>query len=174
MKHVSKTKPGSSSILTTLDFHCTMAISASFVNFYERKSEVSSKTLYHTSTAYALVNQKLSGPESVSDSSIAAVISLAIYQQVHHQHATGMMHLNGLYRMIQLRGGIARLLRENRALAVKALRCVYLSVPNSSFILRRKAHSLQARCRDGVAEWLLAVLQPFSVRERHTGLLSQY
>lgn len=103
-------------------FHSTLAISASYVDFFERKPGISSKTLYHISKAYALVNLKLSGPESVSDSAIAAVITLAIYQQIHIQHATGLIHLSGLYRMIQLRGGISRLMKENRSLALKALR----------------------------------------------------
>ncbi|MCJ1269498.1 hypothetical protein MMC22_009390 [Lobaria immixta] len=103
-------------------FHCTLAISASYVDFLERKPGISSKTLYHISQAYALVNLKLSGPESISDSAIAAVVTLAIYQQIHDLHSTGLIHLNGLYRMIQLRGGIARLMKENRALALKPLR----------------------------------------------------
>ncbi|KAF2229725.1 hypothetical protein EV356DRAFT_455228 [Viridothelium virens] len=103
-------------------FHSTLAISASYVDFFERKSSISPKTLHHISKAYELVNLRLSGPQSVSDSAIAAVVTLAIYQQVHHQHSTGLIHLNGLYRMIQLRGGIARLMKENRALALKPLR----------------------------------------------------
>ncbi|KAK7729761.1 hypothetical protein SLS63_006142 [Diaporthe eres] len=71
--------------------------------------------------SYELVNVKLSGPNSVSDSAIAAVVALVMYQQVHHQHSAGLVHLHGLFQMVQLRGGIFRLLRENRALALKAL-----------------------------------------------------
>ncbi|KAA8646568.1 uncharacterized protein ATNIH1004_008001 [Aspergillus tanneri] len=108
------------------DFHSTLATSASYVDFFRRKPAVSSKTLHHISQAYALVNIKLSGPFSVSDSAIAAVVSPAIYQQVHHQPATGLKHLHGLYRMIQLRGGIARLMQENRGLALKPLRSLQL------------------------------------------------
>lgn len=112
--------------LTTrnVDFHSTLAISASYIDFFQRKPAISSKTLHHISQAYALVNIKLSGPLSVSDSAIAAVVSLAIYQQVHHQPATGLVHLHGLYRMIQLRGGITSLMQENRVLALKPLRYV--------------------------------------------------
>ena len=84
------------------------------------------------------VNLKLSGPESVSDSAIAAVVTLAIYQQIHHLHSVGLIHLNGLYRMIELRGGIARLMKENRALALKPLRYVHLFVSPRYF----KAESL--------------------------------
>lgn len=126
MKHVGNviTTRGLATLIasTTPDFHCTLAISASYVNFFERKPGISSKTLHHISQAYGLVNLKLSGPESVSDTAIAAVITLAIYQQVHRLHSTGMIHLRGLYRMIHVRGGIARLMRENRALALKSLR----------------------------------------------------
>ncbi|PWY83801.1 hypothetical protein BO94DRAFT_586850 [Aspergillus sclerotioniger CBS 115572] len=114
-------------------FHSTLAISASYVDFFQRKPAISSKTLHHISQAYALVNLKLSGPFSVSDRAIAAVVSLAIYQQVHHQPATGLVHLHGLYRMIQLRGGIARLMQENRALALKPLRLdVELAMQNGT------------------------------------------
>lgn len=102
----------------------TLAISASYVDFCQRKPSVSPKTLHHIAKAYELVNVKLSGPNSVSDSAIAAVVALTMYQQVHNQHSAGLVHLHGLFQMIRLRGGIFRLLRENRALALKALRCV--------------------------------------------------
>jgi hypothetical protein len=69
-----------------------------------------------------MVNQKLQSLESVSDTTIATVITLAIYQRVHHQHKTGLVHFHGLLRMIELRGGIEILEQENRALAQKALR----------------------------------------------------
>lgn len=101
-----------------------MAVSASYVDFFQRNPRISSKTLHHIAQAYALVNLKLSGPESVSDSAIAAVVTLAIYQQIHNLHSIGLIHLNGLYRMIQLRGGIATLMKENRALALKPMRYV--------------------------------------------------
>ncbi len=47
--------------------------------------------LQDISKAYALVNLKLSDLQSVSYSAIAAVISLAIYQQIHLQHDTGLI-----------------------------------------------------------------------------------
>lgn len=92
---------------------------------------MSSKALYHISQAYSLVNMKLSGPDCVSDNAIAAVVSLAIYQQIHHLYSTGLIHLDGLRRMIELRGGMAKLIKQNRALAVKPLRYVNLPAPVS-------------------------------------------
>ncbi|KAF6845532.1 short-chain dehydrogenase, partial [Colletotrichum musicola] len=102
-------------------FHSTLAVSASYIDFFERKPTTSSKTLHHICQAYSLVNLKLSGPHAISDSAIAAVVTLAIYQQVHQQHSIGLVHLRGLHRMIELRGGIARLMKGNRLLALKPL-----------------------------------------------------
>ncbi|KAH0424039.1 hypothetical protein CcaCcLH18_11773 [Colletotrichum camelliae] len=114
-------------------FHSTLAVSASYVDFFERKSTTSSKTLHHICQAYSLVNLKLSGPHAISDSAIAAVVTLAIYQQIHQQHSTGLVHLKGLHRMIELRGGIARLMKENRPLALKPLRLdIELTMQNGS------------------------------------------
>ena len=133
------------------DFHCTLAVSASYVDFFQRKPGISTKTLHHISQAYSLVNLKLSGPESVSDSAIAAVVTLTVYQQIHHLHAVGLIHLNGLYRMIQLRGGIARLMRENRALALKPLRYVHVLafaglLASLLHFRSEKSYNYQARC----------------------------
>jgi hypothetical protein len=47
---------------------------------------------------------------------------LAFYQRMHHQHAVGLVHFQGLRRMIDLRGGLARLVRENRAVGQKPWR----------------------------------------------------
>ncbi|KAF3804047.1 hypothetical protein GCG54_00007840 [Colletotrichum gloeosporioides] len=114
-------------------FHSTLAVSASYVDFFERRPTTSSKTLHHICQAYSLVNLKLSGPHAISDSAIAAVVTLAIYQQIHQQHSTGLVHLKGLHRMIELRGGIARLMKENRPLALKPLRLdIELAMQNGS------------------------------------------
>jgi hypothetical protein len=106
----------------SLDFHSVLAITASFADVFGGRREVSREALGHLSEAYKMVNQKLQGPESVSDTTIATVITLAIYQRVHHQQQTGLIHFYGLLRMIELRGGIETVQKQNRALAQKALR----------------------------------------------------
>lgn len=93
------------------------------------------EALYHVSQAYSLVNQKLSGSEPIADDAIAGVVSLIIYQQIHNQYAVGLTHLNGLYRMIELRGGIGKLIQENLGLALKPLRYAWgmlLPSPNTN------------------------------------------
>jgi hypothetical protein len=47
---------------------------------------------------------------------------LAVYQRMHHQHAVGLVHFEGLRRMINLRGGLAKMMHENRAVGQKPWR----------------------------------------------------
>lgn len=69
-----------------------------------------------------MTNERLSSSEACSDKAIAVVTMLAIYQRIHHQQAIGLVHFNGLRRMVDLRGGLAKLSSENRALAQKPWR----------------------------------------------------
>ncbi|KAI0128356.1 hypothetical protein BJ170DRAFT_324629 [Xylariales sp. AK1849] len=103
-------------------FHAMLAISASYVDFFERKPRTSLKALCHISQAYSLANLKLSSFDPISDNALAAVVTLVIYQQIHDQYTTGLIHLKGLCKMIQVGGGVGRLMQENRTLALKALR----------------------------------------------------
>jgi hypothetical protein len=50
------------------------------------------------------------------------VTILAIYHLMHHQLGIGFIHFHGLRRMVELRGGLGRLMRENRCLAQKPWR----------------------------------------------------
>jgi hypothetical protein len=69
-----------------------------------------------------MINERLSGSEACSDQAIAVVTMLAIYQRMHHQQAIGLVHFHGLKRMIELRGGLAKLSTKNRTLAQKPWR----------------------------------------------------
>ncbi|KAF2833345.1 hypothetical protein CC86DRAFT_451075 [Ophiobolus disseminans] len=104
-------------------FNTLLAISSSFNGgFGVGPRCVSPAALKHISIAYRLVSQYLSSAEACSDKAIAAVTILAIYQRMHHQHEVGLVHFAGLRRMIQLRGGLARLSEENRSVAQKPWR----------------------------------------------------
>lgn len=111
------------------DLHTILAIAASFSNVFLGKSKLSPEALEHLIQAYDLINRRLSGPEAVSDGTIAVVTTLAIFQRIHQQNYTGVIHFDGLYQMVQLRGGLTSLSRENRALALKPWRYV-------SFVVR--------------------------------------
>ena len=83
---------------------------------------MSTEGLRHMSQAYKLINERLSSNKACSDQAIAVVTVLAIYQRMHDHNPNGLVHFNGLCRMIQLRGGLAKLAKENRTLAQKPWR----------------------------------------------------
>jgi hypothetical protein len=114
--------------LTLKDLHCVLAISTSFSDHFGGTIETCSAALSHISEAYRLINERLSSDEQVSDISIAVVTVLAIYQRMHHQQYTGLVHFQGLRQMIQLRGGLARLAKEHPTLAQKPWRYVLLNL----------------------------------------------
>lgn len=105
-----------------LDMHCSLAMIASYTDYFVGHARVSPPALCHLTKAYALVNKKLSGTEATSMTTIATVTSLAIYHRIHHLQSVSMIHFKGLQRLILLRGGMAKLGRESPALAQKAWR----------------------------------------------------
>jgi hypothetical protein len=106
-------------------------MSASFVDFYRGRPEPSPKTLDHLSKAYSLVNKRLSSEDALSDKVMAAVITLTLLEWIHHQHHRARMHFEGLKRMVDLRGGLSRLM-TNRALVHKIWRCETFCTPSLS------------------------------------------
>ncbi|KAF2029430.1 hypothetical protein EK21DRAFT_67800 [Setomelanomma holmii] len=103
-------------------FYTILAISSSFPTHFGGPRTISKEALTHISRAYRLTNERLSSPEACSDKAIAIVTMLAVFQRVHHQHAIGLVHFEGLKRMIKLRGGLEKLMQEHRVLAQKPWR----------------------------------------------------
>ncbi|KAF2451520.1 hypothetical protein P171DRAFT_7734 [Karstenula rhodostoma CBS 690.94] len=101
--------------------HGVLAIKASFRNYLET-AKASPDALEHLSRAYKLTQRRLAGPEAISDKAIAGVTILAIYQLVHGNVDIGLVHFDGLCRMVGMRGGLAKLMEHNRALAQKPWR----------------------------------------------------
>ncbi|KAK7188040.1 hypothetical protein PSPO01_05734 [Paraphaeosphaeria sporulosa] len=102
--------------------HGVLAIKSSFREYLEMQAEASPDVLEHLSKAYKLTRRRLAGPEAISDKAIAGVTILAIYQLVHGNVDIGLLHFDGLYHMVRLRGGLAKLMEHNRALAQKPWR----------------------------------------------------
>jgi uncharacterized lipoprotein YajG len=90
------------------DFHSTLALSASFIDFYLGRAP-SVVTLAHIARAYSSVNMRLSADDGLSDQALAGVIALTILERLHAQHSIGHIHLHGLQQMIGLRGGMVQL-----------------------------------------------------------------
>jgi hypothetical protein len=102
--------------------HTFLAVAASFPKAFGNTPRVSRLSVEHISTAYALINRRLSGGEACGDGAIAVVTILTIYHLIHHQFDVGIVHYQGLRRMVELRGGLVQLMKENRCLAQKPWR----------------------------------------------------
>ncbi|KAH8666891.1 hypothetical protein BX600DRAFT_511780 [Xylariales sp. PMI_506] len=102
--------------------HCSLAVVFSYTDYFIGHAHVSPRALSHLTKAYALVNKNLSAIEATSMMTIAAVTTLAMFQSIHHLHTVGMIHFEGLRKIIRGRGGMAKLGRENAALAQKPWR----------------------------------------------------
>jgi hypothetical protein len=72
--------------------------------------------------ALRLVNSQLSGDEATSDHTMAGIIGLSQYDRVRGLHREGLVHLDGLQRIVELRGGLAQFLSDRPAIAQKIFR----------------------------------------------------
>jgi transcription factor-like protein len=107
---------------TAIDFHGAMAVSIMSLNNLCAHQEDTSKAVRHISHSLRLLSTRLSGAHAVSDENIMAVINMVQYDRCQGEYQRGVVHVDGLLRMIQLRGGIAELARANPKLALKVFR----------------------------------------------------
>lgn len=74
-----------------------------------RNGYSSPEALHHLSRAYAHIKSRLDGPEALSDSTIGLVVSFIQQEQIKKGRADTMVHVAGLRRMVELRGGLGQL-----------------------------------------------------------------
>jgi hypothetical protein len=90
---------------------------------YCNNGNSSTKALYHLTQTFNHVTRLLAGPDALSDSAIMIVVSLISHELMRKGYGDLKVHLNGLKRMIQLRGGLSKL-EGNPALLLKVCKCV--------------------------------------------------
>jgi hypothetical protein len=96
-----------------------VALSISALNNLVRKQEDPKEAMRHISQAIRLVNEKLSGKDAISNTTIAVVVMMAQYEHLQGQYRQGLVHLDGLQRIVELRGGISELKKDKPNLAQK-------------------------------------------------------
>ncbi len=69
----------------------------------------SPEALHYLAQTFAQVRRRLEGTESLSDSTIAIVLSLINQEQIRREHLGAKVHIEGLRRMVELRGGLDQL-----------------------------------------------------------------
>lgn len=84
----------------------------------------SPKALYRLSQTLAQVKRRLESADALSDSTIGIVVSLISQEQCRKEFLGAKAHIDGLRRMVELRGGLGQL-EGNIALLLKV--CKYVS-----------------------------------------------
>ncbi|GAB1312802.1 hypothetical protein MFIFM68171_03012 [Madurella fahalii] len=115
-------------------YHGAMAVSITVLNKLCTHPEAPGAAVSHLCDTFRLVNSRLSGPDAVSDENLAAVVILEMYERCRGQYREGLVHLNGLQRMTELRGGIFKLATSRPDVVQKILRsdlehALYLDTP---------------------------------------------
>jgi hypothetical protein len=103
-----------------------LSSSQAFFDF-ARNLKFGTKSIYHLSRSLHLLREHLAVAElATSDSTISTVMNLAVFAGVLGDLHAAKQHMQGLYHLVNLRGGI-RHLRPNTELQSKVLRYVLSS-----------------------------------------------
>lgn len=133
--------------------HCLLAMVATYLNLFRKPDCEPLEATRHFSQTLRLINPKLMKPTPPQDSTIAIIVSLAIHSKLIRDPPKCSMHLDGLQRLVDLRGGLSEISESNRALLHKILRTdIELAI------------SLGARTRYGVGGLTAATPGPTAAR----------
>ncbi|KAH8689180.1 hypothetical protein BGW36DRAFT_433944 [Talaromyces proteolyticus] len=103
-------------------YHCAIALFYRTMHDLIVEPEDPLQAAQHLSRTFRLVNQRISEDTNVSDATIAVVLMLVQYERHEDRLEEGLVHLRGLLRMIELRGGISQLRKRGATLATKTFR----------------------------------------------------
>ncbi|RYP64384.1 hypothetical protein DL771_008778 [Monosporascus sp. 5C6A] len=97
---------------------CSISLMQACNELFLGGGESSPKALYHLSQTFARVRKRLQSPDALSDSTISTVLSLIAQEQIRRGQPGAKIHIAGLRRMVELRGGLDQL-EKNPPLVVK-------------------------------------------------------
>ena len=80
------------------------------------------EAMHHLSQTFRLINKRLSQNTVVSDATMAVVVIMAQFERHQGEYERGMVHLEGLFQMVEMRGGILNLTRHKPSLTQKIFR----------------------------------------------------
>jgi hypothetical protein len=80
--------------------------------------------LYHLSKTFNLVNERMTRGETdaTSDGTIAVIVIMSKYALAAGNAQQGLVHLGGLQRMVELRGGMTTLANHKPSMTQKIFR----------------------------------------------------
>lgn len=115
-------------------YECSIAMMQACNEVYLNRGENTPKALYGLSHTVNQVRERLESPDALSDSTITMVLSLINQEQMKQCHTAAKVHLQGLRKMIELRGGLEQL-EGNISLVLKACKYVFCALAANSSML---------------------------------------
>ncbi|KAH7141032.1 hypothetical protein EDB81DRAFT_69629 [Dactylonectria macrodidyma] len=104
--------------------HFTLFTTRVYIDSIRGKTQISKTALSHLVTSLAILRKRLACDDAaqvISDSTILVVVGLTIAATALGDLETAVQHLQGLHKMVMLRGGISSL-RWNKTLQTKIFR----------------------------------------------------
>lgn len=90
-----------------LDFHGTIALSLRALSTRPEAGALpSTLAMGHMARSLKLINARLAAKDGITDTNIAVIVVMTQYARMSGQLDDCRIHLDGLHRMIRLRGGI--------------------------------------------------------------------
>lgn len=103
-------------------FHCAIALSVTAINSLTARADESREAIQHLCRTFRLISERLALGGISSISTIATVLMMAQYERHQSQHYQGLVHLNGLRKLIHTRGGTSEIAKSMPILMQKAFR----------------------------------------------------
>ena len=102
-------------------FHSVLAMSSVQEDSLLGRHQTSQRALWHLSNTYRCIRQNLEKHRTPSDSTVAAVMSMAIHEDLVGHPGRSKVHLEALQHIVELCGGITDL-TDNQLLRQKICR----------------------------------------------------
>lgn len=87
-------------------YQCSLWLMSSCIEYFDDRVGNPSKAMQSLSRAFEIVNRRVQGNKVLDDSTMGLVMSLVNHEQLRRDPVATQIHLQGLMRMIQLRGGL--------------------------------------------------------------------
>lgn len=102
-------------------FHGVLAMSHVHEDSLLGRYQTSQRALWHLSNTYRCIKQNLEKHGTPSDSTVAAVMSMAIHEDLIGHPGRSRVHVEALQHIVELRGGITHF-TDNQLLLQKICR----------------------------------------------------
>ena len=96
-------------------------MAAAYLDAMTKQTTRSASSWHHHARALRLIRSSLSSAQGVNDFALAAVVAMSLCESLRGQMSLAKLHVDGLFRMVAVRGGLKGL-DGNRPLLEKTKR----------------------------------------------------